>query len=150
MKGYLCADIRFAMTHVPNNLIKHPAFFCCSFFVSISVLLGSVFWWWNINRLCAPPLLLPGCLTMKKSPQHGEIGLPRFDSSALILQTAVKSNRKGFSEKRTLDGFPKRYQMLMTHRKLSTQDRHYLGISSTIENRKLLVKCRHLCSLYFS
>lgn len=150
MKEYLCANIRFAMTQVPNDLIKHPAFFCCCLFVSISVLLGSVFWWWNINSLRAPPLLLLGCLTMKKSPQHGEIGLLRFGSSALILQTAVKSNRKGFSEKRTLDGFPKRYQMLMTHRKLSIQDRYYLGISSTIENKKVLVKCRHLCSLYLS
>ena len=128
---------------------KNPVFCCWCLFISISVLLGSVFWWWNINSLCAPPFLL-GCPIMKKSPWPVETRLLRFDSSALILQTAVKCDRKGFSEKGTLDGFLNRYQMLMTYRKLSIQDRHYLGISSTKEKGKFLVKCRHLFSLYFS
>lgn len=118
MKEYMCADIRFVMTHVPNDLKKKKKTTLC-FVVSVCLFLflfsGSVFWWRNINSLCAPPFLLLGCLTMKKSPQPVETRLLRFDSSAIILQTAVKSNRKGFSEKRTLDGFPNRYPMLMSH-----------------------------------
>ena len=41
MKEYMCADIRFVMTHVPNDLKKkknNPVFCCFCLLISISVL----------------------------------------------------------------------------------------------------------------